>query len=132
MNDAVPARIGTLAGVVVLLLVALPYAVTDGSEVSVYYGVGVVGPPLLSLFVAVAAVALLSGAAGRSDPATVAGVALVLGVAVAGFAALWALEAGSVVGGMTTSATFDYHRWALLAAATVLAAAAAWYARLAV
>lgn len=122
-------RLGAAASLAALLLVAVPYALVDAGSVGVYYGVGPVGPPLLSLFLAVTLVALLSGTAGRADPATVAGVSLVFGLVVAGFGLWWAVAATEVVGGLPVTATFDYHRWAFAGAGLVVVAAAAWYAR---
>lgn len=122
MDERLVARLGALAAVVVVALALVPYAVADPTEVAVYYGVGVVGPPLLAILAGVTAVALLAGAGDRSDPATVAGVAVVFGVVVAGLAVPWALAAGPVVGGMVSvGPSFGAHRWAFTGAALALA-----------
>lgn len=123
------ARLGAAACLLLVALAALPYLVMDGTEVGVYYGVGPVGPPFLALVATVALVALLSGAAERSDPATVAGVAVVLGVLLVLFGGLWAVPASGVVGGTTAPAAFDYHPWAVVATALVVFGSAAWFAR---
>lgn len=130
MDETRLARLGALAALLVVVLAGVPYAVADATEVSVYYGVGVVGPHLLAILAAVTLVALLGGARGRSDPATVAGVAVVFGVVVAGLLVQWALVAGPVVGGMASvGAWFEYHRWAMVAAGTALAVLTALDAR---
>lgn len=124
-----PPRLGAAAGVALFALVVLPYAVVDSASVSVYYAAGPVGPPVFLTFAGVALVALLSGAAGRSDPAVTAGVAVTLSAVAAALAVAWALAAAGVAGGIATAAAFDYHRWALAGAALALAAASAWTAR---
>lgn len=124
-REALAARLGVAGGVVYLVLAALPYLVASGSETRVYYGVGVVGPLLLLVPAGVALIALLSGAYRRSDPATMAGVALVFGLVVLLLSVAWALPAGGVVGGMASvPAAFGYHRWLVVLAGAVLAGAA--------
>lgn len=126
---ATAARIGAGACLLALGLIATPYAVVDAAEIGVYYGVGPVGPPFLALFTGVALVVLASGAAGRSDPATGAGVATAFTVVAAVLGVAWALAAGEVVGGLTVGAWFDWHRWALVAANALALLGAAAYAR---
>lgn len=123
------AGLGLGAAVAVVLLVLVPYAVANPGAIGVYYG-GLVGPPLAGLFAAVAAIGLAGAARERTDPATGAGVVVVLGVLTLALLAPWAAGVSpAVVGGMTTVAAFQYHRWALVAAAAVLVAAGAWFAR---
>lgn len=129
---ALAARLGAIASLAVLVLVATPYALVDPGSVAVYYGVAPVGPPALSIFAAVTLVALLAGAVGRADPPTVAGLGVVFGLAVAGAGLWWAVAAGDVVGGLAVGAWFDYHRWVFVATGTALLAASAAYARLVV
>ncbi len=120
----------TLAGALAYLLAAtVPYAVADPAEVSVYYGVGVAGPLYLLAPAGIGLIAAFSGAKRRSDPPTMAGVALVMGVTTALLSALWAFPAGGVVGGMTSvEPWFDFHRWTVLLSALVLTAGCAGYA----
>lgn len=125
-----PAVLGVGAALAVVVLLVLPYAIVTVSAVGVYYGGDLVGPPLAGLFAAVAGIALAGGARGRTDPPVSAGVAVVFGALVAGLVVPWALGVSpSLVGGLTTVAAFDWHRWALAAAGFVLLAAAAWFAR---
>jgi hypothetical protein len=123
------ALVGALAGVALLVLVVVPYAVAPSAEVSVYYGVGVVGPPLLAAFVAVALVALLSGVADRSDPEMTAGVAVTLAVVVALLALEWALAVTTPLGGMEAGETLDVHRWLFAAVAALFFVATGSHAR---
>lgn len=123
------AGLGVGAAVAVVLLVLLPYAIADPRAVWVYYA-GLLGPPLAGLFASVAAIALLAAARERTDRPTAAGVVVVLGVLTLGLVAPWAGSVSpSLVGGMTTLAAFEYHRWALVAAALALLGAGTWFAR---
>lgn len=129
-RGAPAAGVGVAAATVVVLLVVLPYGLADAGAVGVYYGGDLAGPPLAGLFAAVAAIALAAGVRGRTDPPLAAGVAVVLGVLVAGLVLLWAAAVSpSLVGGMTTVAAFKYHRWALAAGGLGLFAGSAWFAR---
>ncbi|MFB6353699.1 MAG: hypothetical protein ABEJ92_06395 [Halobacteriales archaeon] len=130
VRGAYAARVGVVAAAAVVLLVILPFGVADPGAVGVYYGGDLAGPPLAGLFAAVAAIALAAGVRGRTDPPLAAGVAVVLGVLVAGLVIPWAAAvSSSLVGGMTTVAAFEYHRWALAAAGLGLFAGSAWFAR---
>lgn len=123
------ARLGVVAALAVVLLVLVPYALADARAIGVYYG-GLVGPPLAGLFAAVAAIGLLGALRGRTDPPTAAGVAVVLAAITLGLLAPWAAGVSpSLVGGLTTVAAFEHHRWALVAAAAVLLVAGGWFAR---
>jgi hypothetical protein len=121
--------LGALAGLSVLVLVVVPYAL-DAAAVSVYYGVGLLGPPALAAFAGVGLIALLSGAAGRSDPVTTAGVAVSFAAFVAVLGAVWVLAAAGPVGGIENGQRLEYHRWAFLVAALGFLVAAGWQARL--
>lgn len=124
------AAVGVGSAVAVAALVAVPYALADARAVDVYYGGSLVGPPLVGLFAGVAAIALLAGARGRTDPAVAAGVAVVLGLLAAGLLVPWAFGVSpALVGGMTTVAAFRWHRWALAATGLGLLGGAVWFAR---
>lgn len=123
------ASLGVGAAMAIVALVLVPYALADPRAVGVYYA-GLLGPPLAGLFAAVAAIALLGARRGRTDPPTAAGVVVVLGVLTLGLLVPWALGVSpALVGGMTTVAAFEYHRWALVAAGLVVIAAGGWFAR---
>ena len=125
-----PAGLGVAAAVGVVVLAAVPYGVSNAEAVWLYLGGGLVGPPLAALFAAVAAVALLGAARGRTDPAVAAGVAVVLGALVAGLLAAWAVGVSpALVGSLTEVAAFRFHRWLLAAVGVVQLAASAWFAR---
>jgi LytS/YehU family sensor histidine kinase len=123
------ARLGIGAGVTIVLLVLVTYAVADARAVGVYFG-GLLGPPLAGLFAAVAAIALAGARRGNTDPATAAGVVLVFGLLSLGLLSSWATGVSpSLVGGMTSVSAFQYHRWALVAVALLLLVAGAQYTR---
>lgn len=118
--------VGAAAAIVVLVLA--PYAVADARAIGVYYG-GLVGPPLAGLFAAVAAIGLAGAHRGRTDRPTAAGVVVVFAFATLVVLAPWALGVSpTLVGGMTTVAAFEHHRWAIVLAAAVLLGAAGGFA----
>lgn len=128
-GERTAAGLGVVAALAVVVLVLAPYMVADARAIGVYYG-GLVGPPLAGLFAAVVAIGLAGAIRERTDPATAAGVAVVLGVLTLALLVPWAAGVSpTLVGGMTTVAAFEHHRWGLLAAALVLAAAGTWYAK---
>jgi hypothetical protein len=124
------ADVGTAASAAVVLLAALPYAIGRPSAVEAYYAAGIVGPQYFGIAAAVTAVVFRAGRTGRTDPATAAGTTLAFGGVLALLALVWAVSPPpSVVGGVTTAAWFDYHRWILAVAALLVPAAAGGYAR---
>jgi hypothetical protein len=124
------AGLGTGAAVAVVALLLVPYAIADARAIGVYWGGDLVGPPLAGLFAAVAALALLGGSRGRTDPPLAAGVAVVFGTLVAALLVPWALGVSpALVGGLTDVAAFEWHRWGLAAAGLVLLGGSAWFAR---
>lgn len=126
------AGLGVTAAAALVVLLVVPYALVDARALGVYYG-DLVGPPLAGLFAAIAAIALLGAARGRTDPPTAAGVAVVLAVLAVGLLGRWALGVSpALVGSLTELAAFEWHRWALAAAGVVQLAAGSWYARTAV
>ena len=128
--ERIAAGVGIVAGAAVAVLVAVAFALLDPTAVQPYFAAGPAGPSLVALFALVAVVVLAAGVRRRSDPALMAGVAVVLGAFAAGFAWWWALSVSpSLVGSLTTIASFAYHRWAVAVAATVLLVAAGAYAR---
>lgn len=121
---------GILAAAAVATLVAATFVLLDPTAMRPYFATGPVGPPVIVLFALLAVVVLAAGAEERSDPALMAGAAVVLGAFAAGLSWWWALSVSpSLVGGLTELATFEYHRWAIAVAATALLVAAAAYAR---
>jgi hypothetical protein len=126
------ARLGITAAGAIVLLVLLPYGIADARAVTVYFD-GLLGPPLAGLFAAVAAIGLAAARRERTDHATAAGVVVVLAVLTLGLLGPWAVSVSpSLVGGMTSLAAFQYHRWVLVGLSVVLIAAGGLYTRAAV
>lgn len=112
-----------------VVLAVVPYLLALPATVSLYYRITPVGPPLAALFAVIAAIVVVAGATGRFDPATAAGVGLVLGLVVAVVAWWWAPSvAPSTVASVSANDAFGHHRWLVALAGTAVAATAAWYA----
>src|SRR5699024_6911184 len=127
-------RMAPLLGVVGCLATLVPlavrYLVVGAGAVGTYYGPGALSPLVAGLFAAVSVIVFAAGRAGRTDPATAAGVALVFGVVVAVISIVWAVTVPeSVVFQLSTTALFEYHRWVLAVCSLVIPAGGLWYAR---
>ena len=129
---AVSRRVGIAAAVVTVVALVAPYAVITGpeyaSQLATYYASGVVGWTGIALFALLSAVVIASVERGNVDPGTLAGVAVVLGIATTASAATWALA-------VEPSPVFRDHLWLVWHARVVVALsvpvplAAAVYAR---
>ncbi|QUO47374.1 DUF7548 family protein [Halorubrum ruber] len=125
-------RVGIAAAVVTVVALVAPYAVITGpeytSQLAAYYASGVVGWGGIALFALLSAVVIASVERGNVDPGTLAGVAVVLGLATTASAASWALA-------VEPSPVFRDHLWLVWHARAVVALsvpvplAAAVYAR---
>lgn len=125
--------VGIVGSLLVLVVLALPYAVFDmaaGTTPGLYYSAGAVSPLVAGLF---ALVTVIFGAAGRedrTDPLLAAGATLALGVFTVLVVALWALTVpADVVAGISESTVGKQHRWILTAVALVVPLSSAWWAR---
>lgn len=124
---------GAAVCALVVALVTVPYLVADSGAVGVYYAAGPVTPLFVGVLAVVAGMGLLSSAEERSDPATVAGVAVIFGAFMSGLSLAWAFGVDpATVGGLGEVAALQYHRWAVVAASLVVTVLAAWYAKLVV
>jgi glycerol-3-phosphate acyltransferase PlsY len=123
--------VGIVASLVVIAVLAAPYALVEGgSGVSTYFAAGSMNPLIVGLFAAVAVIVFAAGREGRSPPDLVAGAALVLGLFMTVIAGIWALTVPqSVVTQLSTAAILQYHRGALVVAALTVPVTAVWYAR---
>lgn len=123
--------VGILAALAVLAVVAAPYFLIPARDVGVYYSTPTFVPVhlVVGLFAMVSVVVFAAGRNGRTDPPTAAGAAVVLGGFMVVLVLWWALAVGGLVGSLTRNATFDYHRWLLLASTLAVAASATWFAR---
>jgi len=123
--------VGTVACALVLVVLAVPYALIDPpSAVTTYYTTGAITPFAAGLLPLVALVVLAAGREERSDPALTAGAALVFGAFIAVVAVVWAVTVPrGVVTQLSTAVYMDYHRWLLALVSLGVPAGAGWYAR---
>jgi hypothetical protein len=120
--------LGIVGCLLVLAVLVWPYLQETAASVSAYYGSGLVTPLAAGLLAFVSIIVFAAGREERSDPALVAGAALVFGLFVLVIAVSFAFTARvDVLGG--SSALLTYQRWALAAASVVPVAGAGWYAR---
>lgn len=120
--------LGIAGCLLVLAVLVWPYLQETASSVSTYYGSGAVTPLAAGLLAFVSVIVFAAGREERSDPALVAGAALVFSLFVFVIAVSFAFTARvDVIGG--TDALLTYQRWALAAAAVVPLVGAGWYAR---
>lgn len=130
--DAAPTA-GIVACLGLLLALAAPYVLVGGPEspLGVYYGSGIVGIGGAAFIAAVLVVVLLSGKQGRTDPDTIAGIAVVAGLALFAIALTWALAVDrEVLFNFPPGAEWIvYHRWVVLALSALVPASAGVYAR---
>jgi len=125
-------RAGIAAAVATVLVLTAPYALVSEPEYATqlagYYASGVVGAAGIALFALVSAVVIGSVERGNLDPGTLAGVAVMLGVATTLSAATWAVA-------IEPTTMFADHRWlewhapAVVAISVPVPAFAAVYAR---
>jgi hypothetical protein len=122
---------GVGACLALLAAAAAPYAlIADaGTGLSVYYRAGPVGAGAVAFLAVLQVVVFAAGTRGSADPATAAGVAVVVGAAMAGLGALWALSVPVDVVLGFPAPWMGWHRHALVALAVAVAAASAGYAR---
>ena len=115
---AVSRRVGIAAAVATVVALVAPYAVVSGPEyadqLAAYYASGVVGWTGIALFALLSAIVIASVERGNVDPGTLAGVAVVLGLATTASAATWALA-------VEPSPVFRDHLWLVWHARAVVA-----------
>lgn len=132
-NDTVAPTVGAVASLLLAVVVFVPALVvsTEGTVVADYYASGPVGVSVVGFLALLSVVVFLAGAQERTEPATVAGLTLVLGLAMLAFSLLWALSVDQTLLFSFPSryAWIENHRWAVLLLAAVIPVAAAVYAR---
>lgn len=122
---------GVGACLVLLVAAAAPYALIDdaGTGLGVYYRAGPTGAGVVVFLAALQVIVFAAGARGSADPATAAGIAVVVGAAMVGFGVLWALSVPTDVVLGFPAPWMGWHRHALVALAGVVAGASVGYAR---
>ncbi|MUV56272.1 hypothetical protein SAMN04487947_1365 [Halogeometricum rufum] len=132
-NDTVAPTVGTVASLLLAVVVFAPALLIAETQVGVadYYAAGPIGVSVVGFLGFVGVVVFLAGIQERTEPATVAGLTLVLGVAMVAFAATWAFSIDETLlfSFPAQYAWIENHRWAVLVLAAVVPVAAAGYAR---
>lgn len=123
--------VGIVGCLLYLLALAAPYAIVEtASAVGTYYDAGALSPLIPGALTLVTIIVLAAGREGRSDPSVAAGASLVAGLFVVGLSLAWALTIpDEVVLTLTESTLIEYHRWALVVAATPIPVGSAWFAK---
>ncbi|MFC6730203.1 hypothetical protein ACFQDG_16250, partial [Natronoarchaeum mannanilyticum] len=89
-----PPSAGIVASAVTVLVAFAPFLVLSSaasSGLQTYYAHGIVGPWPVAMLGLLSIVAFAAGRQERTDPVTIAGATLVLGVAAAAIALYWAV-----------------------------------------
>jgi hypothetical protein len=125
------ATLGVVACLATLAAMGAPYALIPepGTGLPIYYGSGPAGAGAVAFLAVLQPVVLLSGTRGRLDAQTAAGMATVVGLAMLGLAALWALAVPTELVLSFPAAWMGWHRWAVVAVVALVPAASAVYAR---
>lgn len=130
-------RFAPTAGIIGALCLAAAVAVpglaieSGAGPTATYYASGPIGLSLVGLLALLSIIVFLSGRQERTDPATAAGLALVLALAMLGLSAIWAFSIDSTVlfSFEQEYAWLEYHRLSVLGAAVLTVVGAAGYAR---
>jgi hypothetical protein len=124
-------KLGMVSCLAVVALVSLPYFLAPAVAVGVYYDTIPVPVELIDVLLSlVAFIAFGSALRGRSDPATVAGVTVVLGAFLVGITLWWAVvtPASMLVEAARMDALNGY-QWVLFLVTIGVPTSAGWYAR---
>ena len=131
-RERIAPYIGAVGCLLVAVVLSAPYFVitTQSQLLGDYYGAGPLGVVGAIFLATLGTVIFLSSVRGRADPELVAGIMLVVGVAIFGLTALWAVSIDPTLlfSFPSNAAWIEYHRWASLAVSGVVAAAAGLYA----
>jgi hypothetical protein len=132
-NDTVAPSAGAVASLLLAVVVFAPaLAISAGNGlVADYYASGPVGVSIVGFLGLLSVVVFLAGAQERTEPATVAGLTLVLGVAMLALSALWAFSVDQTLlfSFPAEYAWIENHRWAVVAVCAAIPVAAGVYAR---
>ena len=123
--------IGVVACLAALAAMGAPYVLISepGTGLPIYYGAGPLGAGAVAFLAVIQPIVLLSGTRGRADPATAAGVAVVVGFAMLGIVLAWAFSVPDELVLSFPAAWMGWHRWTVVLIVVVVAAANGGYAR---
>lgn len=123
--------VGVIACLATLAAMGAPYVLISepGTGLPLYYGAGPLGAGAVAFLAVIQPIVFLSGTRGRADPQTVAGMSLVVGLAMLGIAVSWALAVPTDLVLSFPAAWMGWHRWAVVALVAVVPAVSAVYTR---
>jgi hypothetical protein len=130
--DSLAPRLGAIACLLLAGAVFVPALIVSapGNVVAAYYAAGPFGVSLVGVLALITVVVFLAGAQERSDPQTLAGVAVVSGVAMVLFSVVWTISIDPTVLFSFPSefAWIESHRWVVVVGSGFAALAAGGYA----
>ncbi|MFB6251113.1 MAG: hypothetical protein ABEI27_05410 [Halobellus sp.] len=131
--DSLAPKVGALAALLLASIVFVPAVVISapGSGVAEYYAAGPIGVSIVGVLALIDVVVFLAGGQERSDPVTLAGFALVAGLAMLLFSLLWAfsIDATLLFSFPAEYAWIQDHRWVVVTGTAIVAVAAGGFAR---
>lgn len=126
-----PPLVGVIAAVSVVIASFAPAIANpnvDTIALTTYLGFGIGGVWIVTAIAVVVLVVLVAGATGRTDPALAAGVGLGGGFVMVIAATIWALSVEeSVAVELVADDWIRWHRFAVVAIASVVPAASVWW-----
>ena len=130
--DSIAPRLGAVACLLLAGAVFVPALIVSapGNAVAAYYSAGPFGVSLVGVLALISVVVFLAGAQDRSDPQTLAGVAVVAGVAMTLFSLVWAtsIDPTVLLSFPAEFAWIESHRWIVVVGSGLAALAAGGYA----
>ena len=131
--DSLAPKVGAVAALLLAGVVFVPAIVISapGSGVAQYYAAGPIGVSVVGVLALIDVVVFLAGDQERSDPVTLAGFAVVAGIAMLLFSVLWALSIDTTLlfSFPAEYAWIEDHRWLVVTGTAVVTAAAGGFAR---
>lgn len=131
--DRAASTLGTVASLALAALVFAPYVLVTERRTGLfaYYAAGPVGASAVGFLALLCVVVFLSGRHERRPPDLIAGVSVVLGVALLVLAVLWATAVDSTVlySFPPRYAWLSTHRWAVVGGSVLVAASGGLYAK---
>ena len=131
--DSLAPKVGAVAALLLAGVVFVPAVVISAPDTGVaeYYAAGPVGISIVGVLALLDVVVFLAGGQERSDPVTLAGVALVAGLAMVLLSLLWALSVDPTLlfSFPAEYAWIENHRWVVVTGAAIVSIAAGGFAR---
>ncbi|AFK18742.1 hypothetical protein E6P09_08160 [Haloferax mediterranei ATCC 33500] len=125
--------IGLIGSILLAVAVAVPAVAVEASngQMAAYYASGPVGLSIVGMLALLEVIVFLSGRQNRTDPATAAGLGVVLSLSMLGLAVLWSVSIDPTVlfSFEQQYAWLSYHRWTVIGAAAVALVGGVGYAR---